>query len=477
MDLAKHIEENKSQAVDTLKELIRIRSDAGDPVTTPSGEVYPFGQGVQDAFAYMLKKAEEYGFETANADNYGGHIDFGSGDKTVGIIGHLDVVPAGDGWDFDAYSGAESDGYIYGRGTTDDKGPLLACFFAMKALKDAGYEPQRRIRLIMGLDEETNWIGVQHYKEKLGNPDYGFTPDGDFPILNGEKGMIGFDIAKKLSPSPKEGLILSKLSGGTAANMVPEHARAVVRSNDPEAYDHIKDLVEEYRNETGYKVKTKGVGKSLEITAEGVAAHGAAPQDGLNAISILFAFLGKLTFVNDDLNVFIDFYNKCVGFNVYGKNMNLDFHDEKSGKLSFNNGLVNYDGESISVNINIRYPISANADKIYGAVMPFIDKYDLGVVKQGDMKPIYFDTNSNVIRTLVGVYRDKTGDMESQPIVVGGGTYAKAFDNVVAYGGLFPGDPDIMHQKNEKLEIKRYYQMIEIYADAIYKMSQPDFEL
>ena len=109
--------------------------------------------------------------------------------------------------------------------------------------------------------------------------------------------------------------------------------------------------------------------------------------------------------------------------------------------------------------------------------MPFIDKYDLGVVKQGDMKPIYFDTNSNVIRTLVGVYRDKTGDMESQPIVVGGGTYAKAFDNVVAYGGLFPGDPDIMHQKNEKLEIKRYYQMIEIYADAIYKMSQPDFEL
>ena len=184
-----------------------------------------------------------------------------------------------------------------------------------------------------------------------------------------------------------------------------------------------------------------------------------------------------ITFVNDDLNVFIDFYNKCVGFNVYGKNMNLDFHDEESGKLSFNNGLVNYDGESISVNINIRYPISANADKIYGAVMPFIDKYDLGVVKQGDMKPIYFDTNSNVIRTLVGVYRDKTGDMESQPIVVGGGTYAKAFDNVVAYGGLFPGDPDIMHQKNEKLEIKRYYQMIEIYADAIYKMSQPDFEL
>jgi succinyl-diaminopimelate desuccinylase len=477
MNLAKSLEENKSQALETLKELIRIKSDAGDPVTTASGEVYPFGQGVQDAFAYMLAKGQEFGFETADIDHYGGHIDFGSGDKTVGVVGHLDVVPAGEGWEFPPYGGEERDGYVCGRGTTDDKGPVVAALYAMKVLKDAGYEPERRIRLIMGLDEETSWQGMKHYLEHVKAPDYGFTPDGDFPVVNGEKGMLDFELARKLSRQPSEGLLLSRLSGGTAPNMVPESARAVVRNTDGAAYGHIKELAEEFRRETGHHIRTKGVGKAFEITTEGRAAHGAAPQDGLNAISIMFDFLGRLNFAADDINEFIDFYNTCIGYNVYGENIGCAASDRESGRLSFNNGLVSYDGESVTVHINIRYPVTCDQEQIYDGIMPFADKYELGIVKNVNFDPIYFDAESSLIKTMVDVYREKSGDRESSLMVMGGGTYAKAFKNLVAYGGLFPGDPDIMHQQNEKIEIKRFYQMIEIYCEAIYRLSSREFEI
>ena len=163
MDYLKKIEENRELQIQTLQDLVSIKSVQSNPVATKDGEVYPFGKGVQDAFAYTLNKGKVLGFEIKNVDHYGGHIDYGVGDEIVGILGHLDVVPEGDGWSFDPYSGAVSDGYIYGRGTLDDKGPVIAVLFAMKALKDAGYVPSKKVRLILGLDEETSWNGMAYY--------------------------------------------------------------------------------------------------------------------------------------------------------------------------------------------------------------------------------------------------------------------------------------------------------------------------
>ena len=163
MDLQKYIQANRPAAIETLKELVRIRSDKAPAVQGENSRTYPFGEGVRKAFEYMLKKGRQMGFAVENIDDYGGHIDFGEGEETIGVIGHLDVVPAGEGWDSDPYGAEEKDGYIIGRGTTDDKGPVIASLYAMKALKDAGYEPHRKIRLILGLDEETDWEGIEYY--------------------------------------------------------------------------------------------------------------------------------------------------------------------------------------------------------------------------------------------------------------------------------------------------------------------------
>lgn len=480
MDYEKHIELNKDEMIFALRDVVRINSEEGEKVIGRNGELYPFGSGVQEALEKVLALGKSMGFSAKNVDNYGGHIDFsGKTDRIMGIIGHLDVVPAGSGWDFDPYGGELSEGKIYGRGTTDDKGPVISCLYAMKALKDAGYEPNCTIRLIIGLDEETHWKGIKYYFEHEQKPDFGFTPDADFPVINGEKGMLIFDFAKKITPpqGQAKGLKLRSLKGGTAPNSVADSCRAVLRSDEEGTYDLIKEMVYGYRQETGYKLNVKGVGKSLEITAAGVAAHGAKPEKGLNAISIIMDFLGKLNFVCEDHNEFIDFYNKYIGFYLDGSQIGVDCSDEPSGGLVFNVGMAELDGEAGKLTINIRYPVTADGDGILSKLTSVLDRYDMGLIRGEHKKPIYMEMDNPMVKLLLEIYRKHTGDEKSQPLVIGGGTYARSAENVIAYGALFPGDPDLMHQKNECITVERLMQMTKIYAEAIYKLASGEYNM
>ncbi|MDR3242546.1 MAG: Sapep family Mn(2+)-dependent dipeptidase, partial [Clostridiales Family XIII bacterium] len=316
------IEAQKDEMIRTLRELIAIKSVAGEA----EGDA-PFGAGVQAAFDYMLRLAERDGFSTESVDNFGGHIEFG-GDvlneagetdaarEIMGILGHLDVVPEGREWDRDPYGGEVADGRIYGRGSSDDKGPVVAVYYAMKALRDCGFSPGKKVRLILGLDEETGCRGMERYLDKAGRPDFGFTPDADFPVIHGEMGILIFELAKKIRKNDAKGIILRSISGGSAANMTPDFAKAMIRAD---SYGGITKAAAEFCRETGYRVCTKGVGKSLEITAAGISAHGASPEKGLNAISVLMAFLSEIGFANEDIKDFIGFYNEHIGFELDGE--------------------------------------------------------------------------------------------------------------------------------------------------------------
>ena len=481
-DYIKIIENNFDEEVSFLQRITAINSEGGEVEKGPNGEIYPFGKGVQECLEETLKGCEELGFAAYNNDNYGGYVDFGQGEKTLGILGHLDVVPAGDGWSFPAYSGAVEDGYIYGRGTTDDKGPVVAALFAMKALKDAGYEPASKVRLILGCDEETGWKGMDHFLETVGPADYGFTPDGDFPVVNGEKGILTFDIVRKLTEQKKvKGLDLSKIEGGAAHNMVPEKARAVLHADNQSAYEKIKDIVKEYSDQHEEMngicpvISAKGIGSSLEISVEGKSAHGAQPHLGLNAISVLMEFLGQLNFALEEFNDVINFYNRCIGHDIHGERIGCQMEDEKSGPLTFNVGVMSFDKKSLTFTVNVRFPVTRTDEDVYSGIIPITDQYDVGIVKNYYQAPIYFETDSPLVKTFMEIYQENTGDMESKPLTIGGGTYARAMRNCVAFGGLFPGDPDLMHQRDERLSIERLETMTKIYADAIYRLTQEDF--
>jgi succinyl-diaminopimelate desuccinylase len=473
------IDEYRGEMIRTLQELIAIPSVRGHEEKN-----MPFGRAVDDALKYMLRLGEEAGFLTHNEDNWGGHIDYRvpvEGDreseaKTLGILVHLDVVPEGSDWDYPPYGGVlveTPEGQrIYGRGTMDDKGPTIAAFYAMKALKDEGFLPQKNIRMILGLDEETSWDGMKQYLEKVSAPDFSFTPDADFPVIHGEMGILVFELVLKLNPSEKgrtEGLRLRSIDGGTAANSVADVAGATIMSSD---YDHVKKKLLEFKARTGYDIKSIGRGKSLRIQATGRAAHGATPWNGENAISILMMFLGELSFLEEDRMDFIQFYNEKIGFQFHGQSLNCGFSDDLSGKLILNVGMIHMDDEIAKLTINIRYPITLDQERVYEGIMPLVDEYGMGIVKLNNKAPIFVPVEDPLVQTLLKVYRKHTGDMESKPMVIGGGTYARAVPGAVAYGAKFPGAPEVQHRKNEYIEVDSLIKTAKIYADAIYELTK-----
>lgn len=463
------IEENKAEMISSLSDLISIPSVAVET----AGE-RPFGENVHKAYEMMLGFARNEGFGTFNADNYGGHIDFAGTDPgIVGVIGHLDVVPEGDGWDFDPYGGEVISDMICGRGAVDDKGPVIASFYAMKALKECGYEPKRTIRLILGLDEETSWKGMEHYLSVVDElPDFGFTPDGDFPAIHGEMGIMIFDIAGKFTRTGIKGLQLRVLEGGSAANSVAGSARAVIYNSAGGGYDSVREALNGFNASHECSIRCKGKGRSLELFAEGIPAHGAKPEKGLNAVSMMMAFLGELNFVNESTNDFISFYNRCIGFNLHGENIGCDFADEISGRLVFNVGMISLDSDSVRLTVNIRYPVTMDDNKVYEGIMNVIGEYDLGIVKGHHQQPIYVPEDDPLIVTLMDVYRTHTGDTTSRAEVIGGGTYARAMDNIVAFGARFPQDPELEHQRNECISADNMVKLAKIYAEAVMRLSE-----
>lgn len=465
------IVENRTEMLSSLSKLISIPS-----IAVEGSEEKPFGEEVDRAYRLMLQMGEDAGFSIFDANGYGGHIDYdGTEDGVIGIVGHLDVVPEGDGWDFEPYGGEIADGYVLGRGTMDDKGPVIASFYAMKALKQCGFEPAKTVRLILGLDEETNWKGMQYYLERTPDlPDAGFTPDGDFPVIRGEKGILTFDIIAKFPKSRGKGLELTSLTGGTVHNAVPDFAKAVVSDTAGGGYDLIRETVAGCREKYGWDISCRGVGRSLEISVRGKSAHAAKPDQGVNAISILMDFLSRLTFLNDGTSDFVGFYNDRIGSDLHGERIGCAFEDEDSGKLTFNAAVIDVDRNAAKLTVNIRYPVSCSDEQVYAGIMEVLDGYGYGIVKGRHQLPINIDADSHLVSVLMKAYRSHTGDVESEPLVIGGGTYARAFDNVVAFGARFPGEPELGHMKNEKISIDNMVRLAQIYAEAVYELAKAE---
>ena len=474
MGYLERIDAYKEDMLKALAESVSKPSVKTDPVKTKDGGILPFGQGVHEALINMLEKGKELGFDVYNDENYAGHIEWKSdnvSDEYFGIVGHLDVVPVDSGWATDPFEMVDKgDGFVYGRGTSDDKGPVVACLYAMKAIREEGIELKNNVRVILGLDEETGDASINYYTERYGHPDMGFTPDGDFPIVNGEMGIMVFDLARKFTVTPgKEDLRLTKFEAGTAHNMVPGEARAVI-AGDKKYYGIIADRAAAYAEETGHSIKARKQGSSLIIEAKGVASHGARPQLGVNAISIMMDFLGRISFANEELNDFIAFYNDHIGFDLHGERFGIKLEDNQSGPLILNVGIANINEELASLSINIRFPVTFTDVDLVTGMESCIGSSSIGIITRMVQHPIYMDLKTPMVSKLLKAYRDETGDCDTPPSVQAGGTYAKMVNNILCYGALFPGEEDTMHQAGEKLSTESFMKMARIYARAIYAL-------
>ncbi len=455
-DFLNIIDQYKEDMIDDISKMVSFESLAKDE----DGE-FPFGKTVHEAFQCFLDMGVRDGFEIKNVDNYGGHIEFkGEGDEIFAVLGHIDIVPAGDGWDTDPFTAVVKDGKLFGRGTIDDKGPTMAGYYAMKALKEAGFKPNKNIRLIIGLDEETNWKGIKYYMDKEKTPTMGFTPDAVFPVIHGEKGLIIFKMSKSFGESKGEFQLLS-CNGGNAPNMVADKVEAHIKGDD------ITKLVMEFSKDSGYDI-TSSYDKGVNIVSvKGVSAHGAMPEKGLNAITIFLQFASKLD-LGKPMNEFVTFYNEKIGFNFHGENFGIPFEDEPSGKLNFNVGIIQILEDKVELTINIRYPVTFSEEKVYAGIDTVAS--DWKIEKLDHLDSLYVPKDNELVKVLMDVYREFTGDMENEPIVIGGATYARTVPNCVAFGPVFPHEEEVEHQPNEYVDLNSLIKATKMYAEAIYRL-------
>ncbi len=229
----------KEELINELQQLIQIESVLDE---NNASEDAPFGQGPLEALQWMLNKGEEYGFTTKNIDNMAGHIEMGQGEELLGILCHVDVVPASNGWTYPPFKGEVVDGKLYGRGAIDDKGPTIAAWLAMKMVKDANIHLNKRVRMIIGADEESGFRCVKRYFEKEEMPTVGFAPDADFPLINAEKGIANLEFT--LINHMQESEQLLSFQAGKRTNMVPDLAEAVVENVDPEIIQNFQNFLE-----------------------------------------------------------------------------------------------------------------------------------------------------------------------------------------------------------------------------------------
>jgi succinyl-diaminopimelate desuccinylase len=449
IDFYQEVLKRKDDLIKDLQDFIQIPSEL---IEQPENKEAPFGDAVRESLDFVMDLGKKNDMEVKNVLNVSGHVEFGSGDEYVGILGHTDVVPAGNDWNFDPYGAKVEDGYIYGRGTQDDKGPTIAAFYGMKIVKELGLELSKRVRLIVGTDEESGWRCLPVYFEHEEKPALGFVPDAEFPIIYGEKGIIAATITGKADNSD---LVFFK--SGFRSNMVPDFAEAKLNRN-------VEAEFKAYCEENNYPYSiTDGV---LRVT--GVSAHGAKPEAGINAAFLMIHFLNSVGVSND----FTEFMNKYLLDDTSGKKLGIDYVDDEMGPLTINIGVVNFVDGKVEIAINPRYPKGFDSPVAMETVRTCTCDFAFDLDIKKDTPLLYVDPQGNLVQTLHKVYVKHTGDTESKLMTIGGGTYSRLAPNIVAFGSQFPGYEDRMHQLDERAKVEDILKAAAIYAEAIYELAK-----
>lgn len=452
------LEPYRQEMIETLKEFISIES-----VKTESQPNMPYGKGIFDALMYVQSTAERMDLECVNLFGQMAYVDYGLGDEMVGVLTHIDVVPKGDGWTLPAFEGIEKDGKIYGRGAIDNKGPAIAALYALLALKDNCVQLEKKVRLLFGTDEESGWGDMNFYKKHEKLPNIAFSPDGEYPVINTEKGLLHFEISLEAGTSSEEGINIISFDSGTRPNVVPNTAECVISA----AVSAIKESLESYECPIGASLEyEKTPDGYARITSTGKSAHGSKPETGINAAASLLRYLDTLPLAAGGLNEAIRHLASRIGTSVHGEGLELDVSDY-SGRLTLNLGTISIREGILKSKIDIRYPVSYDLDFIKDKLLTHLNNFAIAWLHS--LLPHHVPEDTPLVTTLKETYTEMTGE-QAYCIAIGGATYARAFENAVTFGPLFPGMANVEHGPDEYIDIEVFMKNAEIIADAIVRL-------
>lgn len=436
--------------------MLKIPSIEGDPLPNA-----PYGKACRDALDLALQMGKDYGFATKDIEGHIGFCEFGSGPGLILSLGHLDVVPVGPGWKHEPF-GAEIDGdYIYARGTTDDKGPSMAAFYAARALKETAGDLGARIRIVFGCNEESGFGCIHRYTKTEEPPTFGIAPDSSWPLVHAEKGIANLNIRVPLNTG--EFQVLS-LEGGQRANIVIDHCVAKVRVAS-EARSHVEVKIADSwdRNLT-----FSWDGDVLTIEAVGKACHGSLPYGGDNAAARALRFLAEASPLSTQ-----GYFEELFWFtHPSGSGLGIHGRDDQSDDLTANLGVVKTVGTDLSMTVNVRYPVTWTGQDLVSKLNQRLSSSKTGAKlhEASDSPPLYFPIDHPMVDAICLAYAEETGDTQSKPGVIGGGTYARAISNTVSVGTSWEGD-GLAHETDERIKVEHLFRASRIYARILAELA------
>ncbi len=444
------IESYREDFVATLQRWIQVPSVKDDPA-----EGAPFGREVRRMLDLAMETCRSMGFDVRDIDGYACDATVGAAPETIAVLGHLDVVPTGDGWTKPPYGAVIEDGKIYGRGTSDDKGPTLAALYAMKAIREAGIPLKKSIRVIMGCDEECGWEDMAYYTSHAEMPDVGFSPDASFPLINTEKGMLAFTLR---FPAAKDGLKVLKMATGERMNVIAGESEALL-----EGGQDLADRVAAYAKETGLDYRAKVTEEGVWVKATGIPGHSAYPEGKRSAIGMMLLLLKALGATGG-----IATLAEKVGLESDGRSLGCACSDAVSGPLTNNMGILRLqDGEWFAT-LDFRCPVEADQPQLVKNVEATLAGIEVTVTTMKE--PHHVPADSELVRALLAAYEEETG-LKGEAMATGGGTYAKVLKQGVAFGAVFPDEEERAHLADEYGKIDSLMLSMKIFANGLIRLA------
>ena len=440
----------REEFTETLRKWVRVPS-----VQAEGKAGAPFGPAVREMLDLAMNDAKAMGFAVRDFDGYACDITLGEAEEKIAVLGHLDVVPAGDGWTHPPF-GAEMEGErVFGRGTSDDKGPSLAALFAMRAIREAGIPLKKAIRLILGCSEETEWVDMEWYGAHEQIPEMGFSPDASFPLINTEKGIMQLRFRAE---DRDTGIRVLEMATGDRMNVIPGESTALLEGGAETA-----ERVRAWGERNGFPVKAETTDRGVRVTVTGIPGHSAYPEGRRNAIGMMLLLLQDLG-ARGPLGILAE----AVGMEHDGRGLGCACRDEVSGPLTCNIGILHLEDGVWTGTLDMRCPVSADLEKLKESVAAHLPGFGIEALEMKEAHHVPAD--SELVTSLLAAYEEETG-MKGEALSTGGGTYAKVLKQGVAFGATFPDMPDLAHQADEFFDISRLLSAAKIFANGLIRLA------
>jgi len=459
------IDRDFDSLVEDLRGNMAIPSVLDETVSTAE---HPFGPRLTEALEDFLRRGKTLGFQSKNLENSVGFLEMGEGKELLGILCHLDVMPAGERnlWACDPFAGELRDGRLYGRGTIDDKGPAMASLYAMKAVREAGIPIPKRVRLIVGLDEESGSRCMRRYLESEEIPSSSFSPDAAFPVVNAEKGILRVRMDREFTESREETRLV-RIVAGDRLNTVPSVALATFSGISEKQLAACIGIRE--------GVQVEPAGDLVVVRSLGKAAHAMEPWKGKNALLALLEVLRDIPYGPSQVKETMNRLAVLLGVEFDGRSLGIAASDEVSGVLSCNPAYMRFEENSFSLRFDIRYPVKADSERLIGQLNNVAESLGCEFSVITHKPPLFVEKESPLVSSLLKAYEEVTGE-KGEALGFGGGTYCRYFPNSVSFGPVFPGEEETAHRANEYVTLESLRKMTQIFANAIVLLSKEEGE-